>query len=122
MLSILVNESNEKQKNLHCLKRTLSKIIPLCLFALLFTGLVCSVANDVYAFVKKDREVSLVFDSCPTLNEFSKTLAANGIVSNPDIFRLYVSLKDKKELIESFSGELKLNSSMSYREILSEFS
>ncbi len=114
--------SIEKQKLLHCVKRTLSKFLPLCLFALLFAGLICSVANDMYAFVKKGREVSLVFDSCPTLNELSKILADNGVVSNPDVFKLYVKFKDKEGVVESFSGDLKLNTSMSYREILSEFS
>ncbi len=124
MFNIFAKESNpvNKEKLLRSIKRTLSKILPLCFLAILIAGLICSVANDMYAFVKKDREISLTFDSYCSLNELSKILADNGVISNPDVFKLYVKLKDKEALIEGFSGELKLNTSMSYREILLEFS
>ena len=104
------------------IKRTLSKIIPLLFLALLFAALICSVANDMYAFVKKDREISLTVDSRTSLNDLSKILAENGVVNNPDLFELYVKLKHKETLVEEFCGDVKLNSSMSYREILSEIS
>lgn len=104
------------------IKRTLSKIIPLLFLALLFAALICSVANDMYAFVKKDSEISLTVDSRTSLNDLSKILAENGVVNNPDVFELYVKLKHKETLVEEFCGDVKLNSSMSYREILSEIS
>ena len=104
------------------IKRTLSKIIPLLFLALLCAALICSVANDMYAFVKKDREISLTVDSRTSLNDLSKILAENGVVNNPDVFELYVKLKHKETLVEEFCGDVKLNSSMSYREILSEIS
>lgn len=112
----------DKEKTWRCVKRTLSKILPLCFLSLLLAALVCSVANDMYAFVKKEREITLTIDSNYSLDEFAKTLEDNGVVNNPDVFKLYVRLKDKEALVESFNGELKLNAAMSYREILSEFS
>lgn len=124
MFYIFLKKSSffEKQITWHCVKRTLSKILPLCFLSLLLAGLICSVANDMYAFVKKDREISLMLDSYASLDDISKSLADKGVVENPDVFKLYVKLKDKEALVEQFSGELKLNSSMSYREILEEFS
>ncbi len=63
-----------------------------------------------------------MLDSYASLDDISKALAEKGVVENPDVFKLYVKLKNKEALVEQFSGELKLNSSMSYREILEEFS
>ena len=76
----------------------------------------------MYAFVKMDREISLAFYGGCTLDELSGALIDNGVIKNPDVFKLYVKFKDKERVVENFSGELKLNTSMSYREILSELS
>ncbi len=104
------------------IKKAMSKLLPICFVALLISALVCSVANDMYAFVKKDNEVNLNVYQSVSLNEMTDILSNRGVINNPDVFKLYVKLKDKKNTIEEFTGEATLNSSMSYREILSAFS
>ena len=104
------------------IKKAMSKLLPICFVALLISALVCSVANDMYAFVKKDNEVNLNVYQSVSLNEMTDILSNRGVINNPDVFKLYVKLKDKTNTIEEFTGEATLNSSMSYREILSAFS
>ncbi len=91
------------------------------LFALLPAALLVSVANDTYAFVKPEREVTLAIDTPLPLSEVAALLEREGIVSNPTVFELYTKVKGKIARIEGFSGELTLNSAMSYREILLAF-
>lgn len=122
-----VNEKNgngqgNKTKTPGVLRRTFAKILPICLFSLFLSGFILSVANDMYAFIKEDREVTLWLEEPATLNEISRALGENKVVNNPAAFSLYVKSKNKSDTVESFVGELTVNSKMSYREILAELS
>ena len=99
-----------------------SKITVLCLLAVLFTALVVSIVNDLYAFVKPEGEVLLTIESPTDLSDLSRLLEQQGVVTNPTVFRIYVKQKERTELLESFVGTLTLDTSMSYREILLAFS
>ena len=92
------------------------------LLALLLAALLVSVANDMYAFVKRDASATVTLDTPESVYETAKKLEKHGIINNPAIFTLYVRSKNADERILSFSGELKLDSSMSYRDILRSFS
>lgn len=91
------------------------------LTALLCVGLLTSVANDLYAFVKNDREAALTVTEPTSVAEWAKLLKQNGVIQNPTVFRWYAERNGKQERIESFSGTLILNEAMSYREILLAF-
>lgn len=121
-MSINGGKNDEHKVIWRTIKRALARIVPICFVALLFAGVICSVANDMYAFVKGDNEVELAVEEPLSVNEISDALAKRGVLKNPTVFMLYVKLKEKEALLEDYTGELKLNSSMSYREILSEFS
>ena len=103
-------------------RRAMSVILPLCMLSFLICGLICSAANDIYAFEKKDRELTLTIETPSSLKSVSKMLGKNGIINNSAFFDLYVKSKGKTDKIESFTGEIVLNASMSYREILDAFS
>ena len=102
-------------------KRIFSRVLVISLTALLFSCALIAIANDVYAFIKKDSEVILTVSEPQTLNELSLILEENGIIENPTAFSIYVRSKNKEDIISGFCGEISLNSSMSYREILSCF-
>ena len=104
------------------IKRALSKMLPICLFSLFLSCFVLSIANDMYAFVKNDREVDMIFESPNTIENVSIFLASENIIQNPTIFSLYVKSKNKVESVEEFCGEVILNENMSYREILQRIS
>ena len=105
------------------LVRIVAVIIPLCFFSVFVAAAVISLSNDMYAFVKPDKTINAVFSEEPrSLYSTAKQLDDYGVIENPAIFSLYVKSKNAEERVSAFSGELELNSSMSYREILKSFS
>ena len=112
-----MNSSKQKLRRL-----AFSKITVLSMTALLVAALGVSVANDLYGFVKPDHEISLSIDAPSPLEDLSKILEEQGIIANPTVFRLYVKNRGKQAMLEQFCGTLTLNSKMSYRQILLEFS
>lgn len=103
-------------------RRICSVIIPLLFLSLFLAALIISAANDIYAFVKPQRAAIIVIDKGESAYTLSALLSENGIIQNPLAFTLYAKLKDAEGDISAFEGELELESSMSYREILRYFS
>lgn len=99
----------------------LSRVLTLTLSALLLAGLLLSVVNDLYAFVKPDRPVSLTLTEPLPLEQLCHRLSEREILKNPSVFQWYATRKGKKTALEQFSGTVELNASMSYREILTAF-
>ena len=99
-------------------RRALSVILPLCVLSVLLAACVISIANDMYAFVKEDRHVTCYIKEGSTLEEISQELANGGVIKNPNVFCAYVKSKEKADDLSGFFGEVTLNASMSYREIL----
>ena len=92
--------------------------VMLCLVSLFLAGGFISVVNDIYAFVKADGETEIFIPEDSSLEAVSEALGKAGIVKNPFVFSIYVKSKGKAEAVEGISGEILLDSSMSYREIL----
>ena len=101
--------------------RAFGTLIPIALLALLLSALTISFANDIYAFVKSDIPTTLYIDGSESIDGISKQLKNSGVIKNPNIFKLYVLSKGKQDILESFCGEINLNSNLSYRQILYEF-
>lgn len=102
--------------------RILGVIVPLLFFSFFIASAIISISNDIYAFSKADTSVTLYLENPASLYSAARMLEENGIINNPAAFTLYVRSKGAEERIRGFSGELELNSSMSYREILRMFS
>ena len=103
-------------------RTALSRVTVTVLLALFCAALLISLANDLYAFVKPDRPFLLTVNEPLSLSVLSDRLDTGGVVNNPTVFSLYVRSKDRAEELEQFVGTVKLNASMSYREILLAFS
>ena len=99
-------------------RRVFRKVITIALLAVLFAAILLSVANDAYAFFKPQTSVRLYLTEPYTLSEFSRLLEQNGVLFHPYLFSLYVKSKEQAPVVESFYGELILDTAMSYREIL----
>ena len=99
-------------------KRAYSFFIPLCLWAVIAAGAVISVANDMYAFVKPQKSITVDISTPKEVEKLSKLLEEAEVIDNPFMFSLYVRSKGKEETVEKCAGSLELDSSMSYREIL----
>lgn len=115
-MCVLKKENSFSNKK--AVRRIFSSIFVMALTAAFFACILISVTNDIYAFIKTEGEIILTVSSPLNVSDFSKLLHDNRIISNPTIFSLYLKSKDKTEIIEGFVGNVKLDRSMSYREIL----
>ena len=100
-------------------KLAFMRAIILCLVSLIFSGIFLTVVNDMYGFVKADGKVELTIPQGSALSDVSDSLGKAGVVKNPFAFTLYVRSNDKADELEKVSGEVTLDKSMSYRDILS---
>ena len=77
-------KKSEKERELFvsCLRRAMGVILPLCMLSFFIVGVICSVANDMYAFVKKDKEIILFVETPGSLEDVSRLLGKNNVVNN----------------------------------------
>ena len=68
-------------------KRAMAKVVPLCLLAILIAGTVCSVANDMYAFVKEDNDIVISFENSLSVDDKIRIMSDNGVFENPHVFK-----------------------------------
>ena len=91
--------------------------VPLCFFALFLSCLTLSFLNDLLGFVRPYATAEITLEH-PELSELADTLEEHGIILNPRIFALFAQNRGAQELVASFSGNVTLDSSMSYSEII----
>ena len=114
-------EKETKQKiftDKKAVKLAFMSAVMLGLVSLFLVGVIISVVNDIYAFVKPRGEIEIFVPEGSTVDEIAEMLGKAGVVKNPFVFSIYVRSKDKSESLEGISGAILLDSSMSYREIL----
>ena len=117
------NTTNSGKRNTDSaakIRRACAILLPLYFFSILLSAALISVTNDLYAFVKPDKNIIVTLDG-GNIFDTARHLEKSGVINNPTCFALYVRSKSAEERVLSFSGELSLNSSMSYREILTSF-
>lgn len=96
------------------------KILALNIFLVLVLSIAISAAvmiaaNDVFALKKDGEETLFVLENDMSIKDASEKLKDEGFISFPSLFRLYFSLKSKKDVFPA--GEYTLSKSMSYDEI-----
>ncbi len=80
-----------------------------------------TIANDVFAFVKADREVTVNVPENATDKEIAYLLEKNGLISYDWMFELYLIYKTEgDEPTHYIPGEKKLNSTMNYNQLIAE--
>lgn len=78
-----------------------------------------TVGNDVFAFVKSDREISVTIPEYASLGDISEILHENGVIRYPTIFKMYAKLR--KFNLEFLQGEYTVTPSMNYDSLLRAF-
>lgn len=80
-----------------------------------------TIANDVFAFVKNDREVTVNIPENATDKEVAYLLEKNGLISYDWMFELYLIYKTDGDSPNTYiPGEKKLNSTMNYNQLIAE--
>ncbi len=77
------------------------------------------VANDVFAFVKGEEEVTVTITDETDVAALGKILAEKGIIKYPRMFKLYAKLRGKDVALEG--GEYTVNPSMNYDKLIATF-
>ena len=75
----------------------------------------------MYAFVKPEGDVTIELSGDISLKYRAKLLEERGVIENPALFCAYVKSKGAEADVTSVEGVIKLNTSMSYREIVRAF-
>ena len=99
-------------------RRAAGAIVMLTLWSLLVALLILSVANDLYAFVKPDRSLTVELRPDTTPWSLSLLLSKEGIIDHPLLLSLYLRSKGITDAVTVPSEPISLCASMSYREIL----
>lgn len=99
------------------------KAITYIVFVIVLAGFlsyfVIQVANDMFAFVKSDEQVTVTIPEYATINEVSEVLAEAEIIAYPEVFKLYAKLN--KDNGKFKAGDYEINAMMNYDELLMAF-
>ena len=95
-----------------------SKIVIIFLSAALLGGIAVSFANDMFAFAKPSKAISISLTENVSIYELSALLQNEGVIENALCFWLYATLTNADMAMHY--GSVELNSSMGYRDILNK--
>lgn len=89
--------------------------------SILLSAICIRVANDMFAFVKGNNEITIEIPEGADTGDISKLLGDNGIVDYPTIFKLYTNFKKGKSTyyIDGYkTGSFELSPSMNYDDLI----
>ncbi len=109
---------SRRRKNSGC-AGTIVYMITVLGVAIVVSLIVIFVANDVFAFVTDDSEITINVEQNTSLQSLAKQLDDAGIINYGSVFKLYVKLKgvDKDEQ-NVLAGSYALNPNMDYGQII----
>ena len=84
--------------------------------SMLLSAVAIVAANDVFAFVKTDQDISVTIPEDASIHDVAKKLDEAGVVKYGTLFRFFTWLTDRDA--EFVNGSHQLNSKMDYRAIL----
>ncbi len=118
------NAQPEKKKKKHMSGAAKVLIYLICVIAvsIILSVTAIKVGNDVFAFVKEDKEITVNIKENADLGDVAKELSDKGVIKYPSIYRIYSHFRmDKKSYYTGgfIAGEHKLNSNLGYDKLIS---
>lgn len=121
-------EQNQEQSTQNTKKRKRRRKSTGCLSTILYLFFVLAIsvglsvvlllsANDVFAFVKDDEEITVSLKSDTHISEVSEILFENGVIEYKELFDLFIKFTEEDTILPA--GEYDLNSNMDYGSIVS---
>ncbi len=83
------------------------------------------VGNDIFAFVKEDKEVTIVIPKGATTEDVAQILKDNGIIEYPKVYKMYTAFRiDRRSYLtgEYKQGEVVVNPMLNYDQLLETLS
>ncbi len=101
-----------KRKKSHPVRKTIGIAF---LISVAFSAVVLLAAEDAFALVQKEEEVTVVIPEGATGEEVSHILGENGLLRFPFLYRIYGTFREWNN--EYLTGEFTLNRAMGYDEL-----
>lgn len=123
----LEEEDEDTPSSSHTIFSALGKSVAYIVFvicsAIIIAYIGITVVNDLFAFVKSDKEIVVSVDEDTTFRELASKLEKEGAVKYPLFLRIYNSFKnrDSKVKQELEAGEYRILANLNYDEIISTF-
>ena len=118
-----VQTKKKKKRHLPGAVKVLIYLFCVIAVSIIISVTAIKVGNDVFAFVKPDKEITINIKENATLSDIAKELSENGVVKYPSIYKLYTKLRyeTKSYYTGKFvPGEHTLNSNLGYDKIISK--
>lgn len=112
---------NKKKRGIPGWVKVIIYLILVITASIFISVTVIKVSNDMFAFIKSDREITITIEENTSLSELSQVLYDADIIEYPFVFKNYAKSKIKKRsyLAEDFTpGEHTLTPSMNYDKII----
>ncbi len=105
--------------NMSFLAKAVIYVAVVCIISAYVSYYAITIANDVFAFVKTDREIKVSVPENATDKEIAYLLEKNGIIKYDWMFELYLIYKTDGDTATSYiPGEKTLNSTMNYNQLI----
>ncbi|MBS5725649.1 MAG: endolytic transglycosylase MltG [Clostridiales bacterium] len=99
--------------------KAITYIVLVLVVSVFLSIFIIRVGNDIFAFVKSEETVDITIPEDATTQDIATILYDNGIISYPNIFQLYCSIKNESG--EFLAGDYTVSPSMSYDELRNAF-
>ncbi len=104
---------------LHSLIRAVIYIVCVLVVSAFAAWMIIAAANDVFAFVKDDAEVTVEITPDMDIGDVSQMLRENNLIKYPTLFRLYCKIKDVT--FEPCPGSYDVTAQLNYNEFIQTF-
>lgn len=104
--------------NMSFLAKAVIYVAVVCIISAYMSYYAITIANDVFAFVKSDREITVNVPENATDKEIAYLLEKNGLIEYDWVFELYLIYKTDDTPNSYIPGEKKLNSTMNYNQLI----
>ncbi len=94
-------------------------IVSVLVFSGMLSYFIITVGNDIFAFVKKDAEITLSIEEGTGVKELGTILEENGVIKYDWAFNAYAKLRDKNPTL--VAGEYTVSPTMNYDQLLRVF-
>jgi len=91
-------------------------LLCIVLISVVISYFAIDVGNDMFGFVKQDKEVTVTVGDKQDVDDISGMLKQSGIIRHPKIFSMYVSMSKSEDDIHP--GDYTLNTNMTYSQVV----
>lgn len=107
-----------KYGTMNSISRAFVYIAAVLISSVIFSVIIITNANDIFAFVKSDEEMEITIEEGTDLNALAKQLKSMGVIKHKNTFKMYIKYRGKDS--DSYTpGKYIVSPSLNYDQIIS---